>query len=215
MKPIASFINRVIHADCVTALTEIPSESIDIVVTDPPYLVNYRPRDGRKCLNDGNDYWLRPAFCELHRILKSNSFLATFYGWPWIDLFMQVWKESGFRPVSHLAWTKSHCSREGYTKSYHEVGFLLAKGRPPKPVEPLPDVLPWQYTGNKHHTNEKPVIAIKPLIETYSAPRDIVLDPFAGSGATGVAAKSCGRRFILIEKVWQHCQIAERRLNKP
>jgi adenine-specific DNA-methyltransferase len=212
LKPIESFINRVIHADCITALAEIPNESIDFVVTDPPYLVNYRPRDGRKCLNDGNSDWLRPAFGELYRILKSDSFLATFYGWPAIDRFMQVWKASGFRPVSHLTWTKSHCSREGYTKSFHEVGFLLAKGSPPRPPEPLPDVLPWEYTGNKHHTNEKPVIAIRPLIETYSTPGDIVLDPFAGSGTTGLAAKICGRRFILIEKVRHCCQVAERRL---
>jgi adenine-specific DNA-methyltransferase len=212
LKPISSFINRVIHADCVTALPEIPRESIDLVITDPPYLVNYRPRDGRKCLNDGNSYWLRPTFQELYRVLKPDAFLVTFYGWPWIDHFMQVWKASGFRPVSHLTWAKSHCSREGYTKSYHEVGFLLAKGRPPKPADPLPDVLPWEYTGNKHHTNEKPVIAIRPLTETYSRPGGIVLDPFAGSGTTGVAAKSCNRRFILIEKVWHHCQVAERRL---
>ena len=212
MKPISSFINRVIHADCVTALPEIPSESIDLVVTDPPYLVNYHPRDGRKCLNDANAYWLRPAFQELYRVLKPDSFLVTFYGWPWIDRFMQVWKASGFRPVSHLTWTKSHCSREGYTKSYHEVGFLLAKGRPQKPAEPLPDVLPWEYTANRHHTNEKPVIAIRPLIETYSRQGDIVLDPFAGSGTTGIAAKSCNRRLILIEKASQHCQMAESRL---
>lgn len=212
MKPIESFINRVIHADCISALPEMPSESVDLVVTDPPYLVNYHPRDGRRCLNDGNACWLRPTFRDLYRVLKPDSFLATFYGWPWIDLFMQTWKASGFRPVSHLTWTKSHCSREGYTRSYHEVGFLLAKGRPPKPPEPLRDVLPWEYTGNKHHTNEKPIIAIRPLIETYSVLRDIVLDPFAGSGTTGVAAQLCNRRFILIEKLRHCCQTAERRL---
>jgi site-specific DNA-methyltransferase (adenine-specific) len=138
--------------------------------------------------------------------------LVTFYGWPWIDLFMEVWKTSGFRPVSHLSWMKSHCSREGYTKSYHAVGFLLAKGKPPKPANPPPDVLPWEYTGNKHHTNEKPVVAIGPLIEGYSAQGDIVLDPFAGSGTTGVTAKGCNRRFILIEKVRHDCQVAASRL---
>lgn len=212
MKPIESFLNRVIHSDCVLALPTIPSESIDFVATDPPYLVNYRPRDGRRCAGDIEDDWLRPAFRELYRVLKPDSFCATFYGWPWIDLFMAAWRESGFRPVSHLVWIKAHCSREGYTGSFHEVGYLLAKGRPPRPNKPLADVMPWEYTGNKLHTNEKPVIAIAPLIEAFSKPGDIVLDPFAGSGTTALAARACQRQFILIEKVWQDCQVARHRL---
>jgi len=149
----------------------------------------------------------------MYRVLKPDSFLVTFYGWPWIDLFMKVWKEVGLRPISHLVWRKSHSSREGYTKSYHEVGFLLAKGRPQKPQNPIPDVLPWEYTGNKYHTNEKPAIALKPIIETYSMPGEIVLDPFAGSGTTGVAAKKCDRKFILIEKVPEYSQVARRRVD--
>jgi len=49
-------------------------------------------------------------------------------------------------------------------------------------------VLPWQYTRNELHPNQKPVIGIVPLIQAYSNPGDIMLDPFAGSGTTGVAA---------------------------
>lgn len=212
MNSIQPYLNRVIHADCLSVLPDLPSESVDLIVTDPPYLVNYVPRDGRRCHNDNSAAWLRPAFRELYRVLKPNRFLATFYGWPWVDLFMAAWRESGFRPVSHLVWIKAHCSREGYTRSFHEVGYLLAKGRPPKPDHPLPDFLPWKYTGNKHHTNEKPVIAIQPIIEAYSCPGEIVIDPFAGSGTTGVAAKACRRDFILIENVRWHAETARRRL---
>jgi len=194
LKTIESFANQVIQGDSITVLRSIPSESVDLVITDPPYLVNYLPRDGRRCANDNSDYWLRPVFRELYRVLKPHSFCATFYGWPWLDRFMAAWTESGFRPVSHLVWVKFHCSREGYTKGHHEVGYLLAKGRPPRPDNPPSDVLPWQYTGNTLHPNQKPVIAIAPLIEAYSKPSDIVLDPFAGSGTTGVAAKQCRRQ---------------------
>ena len=214
MHSIDLFLNRVIHGDCVMVLGSLPSASVDLVITDPPYLVNYRPRDGRRCLNDNDDYWLEPTFRELFRVLKPNSFCATFYGWPDVDRFMVFWKQSGFRPVSHLVWKKSHCSREGYTQSFHEVGYLLAKGRPPKPGKPPPDVLPWKYTGNRHHTNEKPVVAIAPLIEAYSKAGDIILDPFAGSGTTGVAAKAASRQFILIEKVAHDCRVARRRLEQ-
>jgi len=214
MKSLDLFLNRVIHGDCVTVLPRLPDESIDLVVTDPPYLVNYRPRDGRRCDGDNTDYWLVPTFRELHRVLKPDSFCASFYGWPWIDRFMTAWKGCGFRPVSHLVWVKSHCSRSGYTDGFHEAGFLLAKGRPPKPEIPLRDVLPWEYTGNRYHPNEKPVIAIRPLIETYSKPGAIVLDPFGGSGTTALAAKAANRNFVVIEKTWEHAQVARQRIER-
>ena len=205
--------NQVIHGDCVIALRSLPSASVDLVVTDPPYLVNYTARDGRRCANDLDGHWLAPAFRELHRVLKPNRLCVSFYGWPWVERFMAVWKGCGFRPVSHLVWTKAHCSREGYTRSHHEVAYLLAKGWPPKPARPPPDVLPWEYTRNLHHPNEKPVNGLVPLIEAFSQPGDIVLDPFAGSGSTGLAARACQRRFILIELSGRHCATAQARLN--
>ena len=214
MNHIEGFVGRVITGDCISVLRCFPAESINLIVTDPPYLVRYLPRDGRRCAGDASADWLEPSFRELYRVLKPDSFCISFYGWPWIERFMTVWKKCGFRPVSHLTWIKAHSSRDGYTKSYHEVGFLLAKGRPPKPCEPISDVLPWEYTGNRLHTNEKPVIAIRPLIEAYSEPGDIIVDPFAGSGTTGIAAQLCNRRYILIDKVEAHCQTARKRLAK-
>ena len=213
MHSIDPFVNRVTQGDCITVLRSLPSASVDLVVTDPPYLVNYAARDGRRCANDRDGRWLLPSFQQLHRVLKPDRFCVSFYGWPWVERFMAAWKECGFRPVSHLAWTKTHCSREGYTRSFHEVAYLLAKGRPPKPIHPPPDVLPWEYTHNIHHPNEKPVSGLVPLIEAFSQPGDIVLDSFAGSGSTGLAALACQRRFILIELSGQHCATAQARLN--
>src|SRR5690349_14089080 len=67
LKSIHDLLDRILHADCALALPALPKESIDLVVTDPPYLVNYVPRDGRRCVGDNADYWLKPAFCELFR----------------------------------------------------------------------------------------------------------------------------------------------------
>jgi site-specific DNA-methyltransferase (adenine-specific) len=212
LKSITELQNRVVHGECVSVMRSMPDACVDLIVTDPPYLVSYRARDGRRCLNDNDSHWLEPAFRELHRLLKPDRFCISFYGWPWIDRSMGAWKECGFRPVSHLIWLKSHCSREGYTQGHHEVGFLLAKGKPPQPAKPLSDVLPWQYTRNELHPNEKPVAGIQPLIEAFSSPGGIVLDPFAGSGTTGVAARACGRQFILIEAAWRYYQTARARL---
>ena len=212
MKPISAFLGQIIHGDCIAVMRTMPGASVDLVVTDPPYLVNYKSRDGRRCGNDDNDAWLQPAFREIYRILKPDSFCVSFYGWAWIDRFMRAWRQSGFRSVSHLAWVKWHCSKEGYTAGHHEVGYVLAKGHPPRPAKPISDVLPWKYTGNELHPNQKPVVALKPLIEAFSRAGGIVLDPFAGSGTTGVAARALGRNFILIETDQQHCRTAAGRL---
>jgi len=216
IKPISEFLGQVVLGDCVQVMRSMPSSIVDLVITDPPYLVNYKPRDGRRCGGDDNSAWLAPAFREIYRVLKPDRFCATFYGWPWIDRFMVAWKKSGFRPVSHLTWVKAHCSRAGYTAGHHEVGYLLAKGKPLKPQRPLSDVLPWEYTGNPLHPNQKPVCAIRPLIEAFSQTGEIVFDPFAGSGTTGAAAQECGRRFILIEKEERYWRAArERFTNAP
>jgi adenine-specific DNA-methyltransferase len=81
--------NTVIHADCTQFLPSLPSESVDFILTDPPYLVSYRPRDGRRVSNDDNDAWLRPAFAEMYRVLAVDGFCLTFYGWPHADRFRQ------------------------------------------------------------------------------------------------------------------------------
>jgi site-specific DNA-methyltransferase (adenine-specific) len=210
--PLSRFLGQVIHGDCVQVMRAMPTASVDFICTDPPYLVNYKPRDGRRIAGDRDDAWLEPSFREMYRLLKPDSFVATFYGWPWVDRFMAAWRKAGFRPVSHLTWSKSYSSRDGYTSSFHEVGYLLAKGRPPNPAKPISDVLPWEYTGNPLHPNQKPVCAIAPLVEAFSRAGGVVLDPFAGSGTTGEASRLLGRGVILIEKDASHCRTAARRL---
>ena len=81
-----------------------------------------------------------------------------------------------------------------------------------QPAKPLSDVMSWEYTGNRHHPTEKPVSALRPLIETFTQPGAIVLDPFAGSGSTCVAAQACGRRWIGIELMEQYHAAGLRRL---
>lgn len=193
-------ICRLIHGDCVAVMAKMASGSVDLILADPPYLTNYAPRDGRKVAGDTGTEWLRPAFAEAYRVLKLHAFCVSFYGWPHADLFLAAWKSAGFAAVSHLVCLKRYTSRKGYTLGCHETLYLLAKGHPRRPAAPGKDVLNWRYTGNLRHPTQKPVGTIRELIERFSEPNDIVLDPFAGSGTTGVAARECGRQFILIEK---------------
>lgn len=76
----------------------------------------------------------------------------------------------------------------------------------------LPDVLGWKYSGNRHHPTEKPVTSLQPLIESFTHPNAIVLDPFAGSGSTCVAALQSGRRYIGIGLLEQYHRAGQQRL---
>jgi adenine-specific DNA-methyltransferase len=211
MPLISPFLNRIIHGDCVEVMRTLPAESVDLIVTDPPYLVKYRSRDGRRVPGDNNNAWLRPAFAEMCRVLRPDAFAVSFYGWHTADQFLTAWRGVGLRPVAHFVWHKHYSSKRGFTQARHECAYLLAKGNPSKPTHPLPDVLPWgRYTGNTLHPTQKPVGAILPLIEAFSRVGDVVLDPFAGSGTTAAAARQLHRSFIGIEldrTYWQNaCQ---------
>ena len=59
------------HGDCVDIIGRMRPASIDFVITDPPYITRYCARDGSKVANDDNARWLKPAFAQIHRILKS------------------------------------------------------------------------------------------------------------------------------------------------
>jgi adenine-specific DNA-methyltransferase len=201
--------NRMIHGECVAVMREkLSSESVDFILTDPPYLVNYQSRDGRRVANDsGSGNWIYPAFAEMYRVLKPNSFCVTFYGWNKLDVWFAAWKRAGFRPCGHLVWVKNYASGRGVVEYRHEQAFVLGKGdgRPPRV---LPDVLNFAYTGNKLHPTEKAVSSLMPVIQAFTEPGQVVLDPFAGSGSTLVAAKELGRRYVGIELDERHAETA-------
>jgi site-specific DNA-methyltransferase (adenine-specific) len=192
----------------------MPPACVDLVITDPPYLVKYRSRSGQTILNDEKDDWLGPAFTEISRVMKRDTFLVSFYGWHKVDKFFAAWRKAGFYTVGHLVWTKTYPSNSQYVAYHHEVAYLLAKGRPAIPESPLPDVLPWHYSGNKLHPMEKSVENLEPLVRTYSEPGALVLDPFCGSGSTAEAAFRNDRHYVGIELDPQHWRKAYWRMNR-
>lgn len=109
-------------------------------------------------------------------------------------------------------FTKTYISKSAWVGYRHECAYLLAKGRPPLPQNPLPDVLGWKYSGNRHHPTEKTVTSLQPLIESFIHPGAIMLDPFAGSNSTCVAALQAGRRYIGIELLEQYHRTGQQRL---
>lgn len=204
--------NTIICGDAVATLASMPAGSVDLVLTDPPYLVRYRDRTGRSLKNDDNPEAVLPAFAELFRVLKPESYCIVFCGWSAIAAFSGAWANAGFRTVGHVVWTKRYASRAGHTSYRHESAYVLAKGYPPVPACPISDVQSWEYTGNRAHPTEKAVGILAPLITAFSRPGDLVLDPFAGSGSTAVAAALNERRYIGIEIEPKYCELARKRL---
>lgn len=204
--------NQIILGDCLQVLRKVPSESVGMVLTDPPYAVRYTDRSGRSIANDDNTRWIFPAFAELYRVMKPNTYCVSFYGWSKLLRFLTAWREIGFQPVGHLVWVKRYASNTGHTRMMHEQAYLLAKGNPTRPASPPSDVIDWSYTGNRLHPTQKPVSGLVPLIRAFTKPNDLVLDPFAGSGTTGVAARYCNRRYLLIEQDANYHRAAVERL---
>jgi len=186
--------------------------SIDFILTDPPYITHYRDRSGRSVINDDNDAWLAPAYGQMHRVLRPDAFCVSFYGWGKTDRFMAAWRNAGFRISGHIVFRKRYTSSTFFLQYRHEQAYLLTKGRPPPPASPPADVIDWTYTGNRLHPTQKPVGILRPLIEAFTKPGDLVLDPFCGSGSTLVAARGLGRSYIGIELDAAHHRTASRRL---
>jgi site-specific DNA-methyltransferase (adenine-specific) len=203
---------QVIQGDCKAVLQTLPNESVDFVLTDPPYLGRYKDRFGRTLANDDNPAAVVGAYAELYRVLKRDRFCISFYGYPKLDAFVHAWTKAGFDTVGHIVWPKPYVSSSRFVGVAHESAYVLAKGRPPKPARPLADVQPWEYSGNKAHPTEKAISVLQPLIRSFSRPGDLVLDAFSGSGSTLVAAALLGRRYFGIELEAKYIELARRRL---
>lgn len=204
--------NTVLNGDCTELMRGLERNAVDFILTDPPYITRYRGRDGRTVANDDNAAWLKPAFRQMHRVLRPGGFCVSFYGWNKVDLFVDAWRDAGFRIVGHLVFRKRYASSARFLRYEHEQAYLLAKGDVAPPAKPIPDVIDFPYTGNRLHPTQKPVAALTPLVEAFSQPGGLVLDPFCGSGSTLVAARTLGRDFLGIELSPDHHRTAIDRL---
>src|SRR5262249_18097265 len=167
--------NCIVQGDCNAILETLPRESVDFVLTDPPYGVRYRDRSGRTVANDDSLAPVLQAFRALYRVLKPDRFCVSFYGWNRVGEVLRASTARGFYPGGPLVWQKAYASSERFLQARHEQAYLLAKGRPPLPAQPLPDVLPWKYTGNRRHPTEKAVSILRPLVQCFSQPGELVL----------------------------------------
>jgi len=214
-------IDTIICGDCLDVMRDLSDNSIDLIVTDPPYFIAsefYQTR--AKYKRNFADLGLLEAvikivFKEFGRILKDDKHFYVFCDGQSYPLFyyhaMDIAKAA--RP---LIWDKT-TSVLGYGwRHQHEIilwGTMLES-------KPIPtgdgDILKCKsvVTNKRLHPAEKPLELIKRLIEKSSAEGDLVMDPFVGSGVTAIAAKTTGRRYLGIDISSEYCAIANKRLSE-
>lgn len=202
------------NGDCLEVMKTLPDGSVDAVITDPPYGVDYRGRwnsEWAPIANDKRLGWLPEFAKDLVRITKIDGFVVCFYGWPHAGVFLDAFNAAGFRPSSHLVFVKNQMGLGYNTRGKHEQAYLFSKGKPKADLV-LPDVLPWTRVVKPVHPTQKPLDAIEPLCERFACRDATVLDPFMGSGTTGVACVRTGRNFIGIELDAGYFAIARSRI---
>ena len=206
--------------DCLNYMKKIPSESIDLIVTDPPYLMDfqsgYRKRKYNKIKNDTvqNEKLISEYFEHSYRILKNDTAIYCFCSWHHIDIFKQEF-EKYFKLKNIIIWQKNNTSMGDLKGSYapkYEMVLFGHKGRRLLNGFRYPDILEFKRTNNKLHPTEKPVDLLELFIKQSSDINDVVFDGFMGSGSTGVACLNTNRKFIGCELDENYFKIAEQRL---
>jgi site-specific DNA-methyltransferase (adenine-specific) len=113
-------------------------------------------------------------------------------------------------------WEKNNTSMGDLKGDFApKIEFILfiQKGRRQINGKRDPNIFKFARTGNNLHPTEKPVDLCEYLLSKFSDEQNLVLDPFAGSGTTGVACKNTNRNYILIEKEKEYFDIIQKRLN--
>ena len=209
--------------DCLNYMKKIPSESIDLIVTDPPYLINYqssrriKKEKFEKIKNDVNSQQLIcDYFEECNRILKNNTAIYCFCSWHHIDFFKQEF-EKHFKLKNIIVWNKNNHGSGDLKGAYapkHELILFGHKGRTLLREKRISDVIECEKinSSNLTHPTEKPTKLIEIFIKQSSDINDIVFDGFMGSGSTGVACINTNRKFIGCELDENYFKIAEQRL---
>jgi site-specific DNA-methyltransferase (adenine-specific) len=221
--------SELILGDCVSELKKIESNSIDCLITDPPYGTN---DEYGKLIKRGNKHtsfnvieWdtkLPTDFLEeVHRVLRDDTWGFIFVDKKEVTTMWKAIESYGLKPRNTFYWIKNNKAptpRKNF-KSSIEVAIVFTKGR---------TNIKWNGGANQNnyiimpfvmgkekvnHPTQKPVKLISHFIELVTNPDDIVLDPYMGSGTTAVAAKLLNRRYIGIELETEYYDIANKRID--
>ncbi len=196
-------VNKIIHGDCIQVMKDFASNSVDLIITDPPYGDNIGYGFNNKTIkNNENPLINCLALVECYRVLKRNRSFYLFTNWkhyPFLTEF--ILRYTKFK-IRHLVVWKKHNFGLGWAfRHQYELILVLEKGKPKYNLKNFSDVQTAKHINHNklNHPHEKPIDLIQKMIEHSSKEGDLVLDPFAGSGAICKASEMMGRKWIGVE----------------
>ncbi len=232
-------INKITCGDSLKIMKQLPDESIDLVVTSPPYNLKNSTGNGMKAgtktgrwannpLQNGYAHhddemphdkyvaWQRDCLSEAMRLLKNDG--AIFYNHKWRVQGGLIQDRQdivdGFPVRQIIIWKRAggFNFNPGYFVPTYEVIYLIAKPKfkLAKGANGYGDI--WEFTQEMKNKHPAPFPTGLPTRCIESTNAEIILDPFSGSGTTALAARRLGRKFIGIDISPDYCQQAEDRL---
>lgn len=202
-------LTTIIKADCLQALAEMESESVDVVVTDPPYGTK---TDQRETFMVGEFSNIMPLVLpQLFRVLKPDGAFYCFTSWSMMSDWLLRYQQY-FKLQNIIVWDKERHSGCYSSQSWQftwEGIFYGIKGK--RPIRKYQRDVLRSVEGGKRVAMQKPVDVVMALLESSADKNSVILDPFAGSVSTLVAAKRMGMKSIGIEINEQYAELAARR----
>lgn len=206
-------LNKIINADCLDVLRQLPDKSVDLVLTDPPYGIGNKftseyglqvQKTQRGSFDWNDKIPPKEVFDEIMRVSKNQIIFGGNYFTEYLRPTKSwiVWDKIGLynlkNPFSdcELAWTSFNCVIRKYT--HVNMGFISGKAEKAKRI----------------HPTQKPLLLFQDILRDFTKPGEIVLDPFSGSGTTAVAAHKLGLSFIGIEKDPEYWEKSCQRLDE-
>ena len=224
----------VVNGDCLDYLGQIPDNSIDLILTDPPYnIAQYSTGNinlpGRSALNNDLAEWdlipidpfdLLPDF---KRIIKPDGNIFVFTSYNLIGKWHEAF-DSEFDTFQFFIWHKTNPApkifKNGFLNSCEMIACMWNKGhkwnfsdqRNMHNFFESPICMNQDRLSEPKHPSQKPVRLLEHIVSIASNENDVVFDPFMGVGSTGVAALRNKRRFIGIEIEKSYFDAAEMRI---
>lgn len=222
---------KLLNDNCLEVMKNMPDESIDLIVTDPPYPTTARGNAGnsggmlQKDINKkGKVFAYNSIDCkeyapEFYRVLKDGSHCYVMTNHVNLIHMLNTFTKNGFRFIKSLIWDKGNKIMGQYYMSQFEYILFFRKGKGVRinncgtsDIISVPNKKQKGEDGKNLHDTEKPVGLMDVIIGNSSKEGELVLDPFMGIGAAGVSAVNLNRNFIGIELDEKYFNIAKERL---
>ena len=224
-------MGKLINGGCMEYMRTLEDESIDLIVTDPPYPTTSRGHAGnsggmlQKEINkkgkvfEHNNIDCTEYAPEFYRLLKDGSHCYVMTNHINLIKMLNVFTDCGFHFIKSLIWNKGNKIMGQYYMSQFEYILFFRKGYGKKinncgtaDILSVPNKKTKDENGKNIHDTEKPIELMKILIENSTQKGDIVLDPFVGVGATALACIESERDYIGIELDENYYNIANERV---